>query len=303
MPPRKAKQSEKLEKEANEMESIMAMLREQIDEERAKVQPKSGTRWAAAAEGPIGKIDTKGAFAKKLLSKKKTPPTQSPKKSPKKSMIPVRRIPKENHPQQPPEQPRKIEIVVEPQGGKLWGNVMVDSEIQPDNTTNQGGSLWGPHPDEKEEAKQFQEELKRIRSDEQTKNNEEEEEIPPNGSGGALWGPHPDEKEETKQFQEELKRIRSDEQTKNNEEEEENPPIGSGGALWGPHPDEEAENLEFQKEIARIRGVKNPPPKSQSVTANIVTTKHLNPTSFTYFDLLMNRDILTDETQLKKRDK
>jgi hypothetical protein len=169
------------------MESIMAMLRGQIDEERAKVQPKA-PRWAAAAEGPISKFDAHGDLARKILSKKK--PASSAAQTP---------PPERSSPRRTAVAPRPIEIVVEPQAGKLWGEY-TDSGLQPDDGAPRGGSLWGPPPNEEDNARLFQEEVSKIR----------EEEGEPVLAGGALWGPPPDEVEEQMKFQREVARLRGE---------------------------------------------------------------------------------------------
>jgi hypothetical protein len=164
MPPRPPKKAahDRLESEVSEMESIMAMLRGQIDEERAKVQPNR-TRWAAAADGPITKFDSHGELARKILSKKK--PCSSAQNaapaSPRRPALPV-------------------EVTVEPQGGRLWGQY-ADSSLQPESDESAGGSLWGEHPNEEV-----------------------------NAPGGALWGPPPDELEEQMKFQREVSRLRGE---------------------------------------------------------------------------------------------
>lgn len=320
MPPKKVpakKQSEILEEEAKKMESIMSMLRGQIAEEKAKVQPKSnGPRWAAAAEGPIGKFDSHGKLARQILSKK--PQKNKGSESSQSSTRPTPRSQSERADEStadrgknvsatsssslsskyrpPPQQKTKkgnIEIVVEPQGGKLWGNYMADSSTQPDNQS--GGALWG--------------------------NKTTDSSVQPEGpsSGGSLWGPHPDEQADKASFQEELKRIRSssrnstattstENDTKNDANENSDlPPIGAGGALWGPPPDEQLEQQKFQREIARFRGEPIPPPEEQKtesesacVGGNIVQKKTINPSGFTYFDRLVTKDILSGEPVIQR---
>lgn len=294
MPPKKApqkKQSQILEEEANKMESIMAMLRGQIEEERAKVQPKStGTRWAAAAAGPIGKFDSHGALARQILSKKQQKKPMSPNNSSPnsaKTSTPRSQSEKSATPTAitPPKQPKpsgKIEIVVEPQGGKLWGNYMADSSTQPDEGA--GGALWGSRTTETS-----------VQPDDQPR-------------GGSLWGPHPDEQAENLKFKQELQKIRADNaaSTNNtdirNDEDKTLPPIGAGSALWGPPPDEALEQQKFQREIARFRGETVEPieapavnTESASVGGNLVQKKSINPSGFTYFDRLVTKDILSGE--------
>jgi hypothetical protein len=168
------KTNEILESEANQMESIMAMLRSQIDEERAKVRP-AGSRWTAGAEGPIGKFDAHGDLARRILSKKRRPTAKdaSPRRRPDST----------------------IDVVVEPQGGRLWGQ-FPDSSVQPDGPAH-GGSLSCAMPDEAED-------VTRVGGND----HEEEEEQPP--TGGALWGPPPDEAEEQLEFQREVARLRGE---------------------------------------------------------------------------------------------
>jgi hypothetical protein len=177
------------------MESIMAMLRGQIDEERAKVQPNR-SRWAAAAEGPISKFDAHGDLARKILAKKK--PASSAAQAPPKDASP-RRVPTKATP--PIQSP--IEIIVEPQAGKLWGQY-TDSGLQPDDGEPRGGSLWGAPPDEAENARLFQEQVAALRGE------QEHEEEEPALSGGALWGPPPNEMEEQRKFQREVARFRGE---------------------------------------------------------------------------------------------
>ena len=283
MPPRKAplKQSELLEKEAKEMESIMQMLRGQIDEERAKVQPK-GPRWAAAAEGPIGKFDPHGPLARKILAKKK--PTQAPAqtesgttathRSPRpKQTIEHTKSDTETSPPPAPKtfQTRRVEVVVEPQGGKLWGNYC-DSEVQPEEPPK-GGSLWGPPPDEAAEQAKFKEEVARLRGEKTTVSS---------GSGAGTTT------------------VSSGADAPKAEEESDLPPIGAGGALWGPPPDEIEEQMKFQRIVARMRGEEVPqaamPAHGDQVAsetnAKLVERKKAPPTAFTYFDMLMNKDVL-----------
>jgi hypothetical protein len=193
MPARPAKipASERLETEVTEMESIMAMLRGQFDDARAKVQPK-GSRWAAAAEGPISKFDAHGELARKILAKKKPASSAAP-------------TPPPSHPS--PRSPAVLapaatEIVVEPQAGKLWGQY-TDSGLQPDEDAARGGSLWGASPNETDNARLFQEQLARIRG-------QLEDEVEQAPAGGGLWGPHPDELEEQMKFQREVARLRGE---------------------------------------------------------------------------------------------
>lgn len=285
MPPRKAppKQSELLEQEAKEMESIMAMLRSQIDEERAKVQPK-GTRWAAAAEGPAGHFDPYGPLARKILAKKKpqqtkkepeAPPQGSPKtKSPR---SPPRTIDttKSDSSTEPIEAPktRKIEVVVEPQGGKLWGNYC-DSSCQPEDAPK-GGSLWGPPPDEAAEQAKFREEVAKLRGEKTTVSS---------GSGPSATATT----------------------TASGDDQEDLPPIGAGGALWGPPPDEIEEQMKFQRIVAKMRGEEMPPPPpadqvASETSAKLVERKKTEPTAFTYFDMLMNKDVLDGSRVVEKK--
>lgn len=262
MPARKAppKRSEILEKEANQMESLMAMLRGQIDEERAKVKPKGQTHWVAAGDGPMGKVDPHGAFARKVLSKKKTPaaPAQSDAtKSPRAKPAPQKPV-EQPQPAQPAQPTKRVEIVVEPQGGKLWGNYC-DSSCQPQEDESQGGSLWGPPPDEAAEQRKFQEELARLRGE-----------------------------------------------TVNTETREEDvPPIVAGGALWGAPPDEQEEQRKFQMAVAKLRGETiQPEPvenESNGVGANLVERKKIEPTAFTYFDMLMNKDVMDGSRVVDKK--
>lgn len=281
MPPKKAttntrkKTVKDLENEASEMESCMEMLRKQIEEEREKVK---GPRWAAAAEGPISKFDPHGQLARKILSKKKEggtqrrehspriqPPMTDPKNSPPRphSEITDPRI--ANNVPPPKLQPRKIDIVVEPQGGALWGNYC-DSSVQPDvdEGSPKGGSLWGPPPNEAEESAKFQEEISKLRGEQSRSNKVDSSNVP-------------DEEPEP-------------------EPEPELPPSGGGGALWGPPPDEQEEQLKFQREVAKFRG--EPPPsfdvsvEDNGTAANLVSKNKMAPTAFTYFDKLVTRDIL-----------
>jgi hypothetical protein len=176
--------NERLQSDVTEMESIMAMLRGQIDEERAKVQPNR-PRWAAAAEGPITKFDAHGELARKILSKKKPAAQPAP--------------PPQQSPRRPPaaeSSPQPIEVIVEPQCGKLWGQ-HTDAGLQPAASAPPGGSLWGLPPDEEENARLFQEEVSAIRGEQEEK-------------GGALWGPPPDELEEQMKFQREVARLRGE---------------------------------------------------------------------------------------------
>lgn len=262
MPARKAppKKSEILEKEANQMESLMAMLRGQIDEERAKVKPKGQPHWVAAGDGPMGKVDPHGAFARKVLAKKKPPAapaqpdtTKSPRAKPapqKPAEVAVAAPP-------PSQTTKRVEIVVEPQGGKLWGNYC-DSSCQQEEEPR-GGSLWGPPPDEAAEARKFQEEIARLRG----------------------------------------------ETVKTEPQEEDVPPIGAGGALWGAPPDEQEEQKKFQMAVARLRGETVAPPapenESNGVGANLVERKKIEPTAFTYFDMLMNKDVMDGSRVVDKK--
>lgn len=324
MPPKKVpakKQSEILEEEAKKMESIMSMLRGQIAEEKAKVQPKSnGSRWAAAAEGPMGKFDSHGKLARQILSKK--PPkskggdSQSPARPPPRSQseradnssagtgrntstTSSSSLSSKYRPPPPKGKKGNVEIVVEPQGGKLWGTYMADNSTQPEEGS--GGALWG--------------------------NKTTDSSVQPDGpsTGGSLWGPHPDEKEDSKSFQEELKRIRSSSRNSTSastttsttttstesdikkNDDQDLPPIGAGGALWGPPPDEQLEQQKFQREIARFRGEPVPPPveskaenESACVGGNIIQKKAINPTGFTYFDRLVTKDILSGEPVIQQ---
>ena len=333
MPPKKVqakKQSELLEEETRKMESIMSMLRGQIEEEKAKVQPK-GSRWAAAAEGPMGKFDSHGKLARQILSKKQ--PKNKGSDSSQSSTRPSARSQSErgddtkpgskrnisatsssslsskySRPPPPKGKKEKIEIVVEPQGGKLWGTYMADNSTQPEEGS--GGALWG--------------------------NRTTDSSVQPDGppTGGSLWGPHPDEQADSKSFQEELKRIRSTSRNSTsttattsttstttttssengninqNTDDKDLPPIGAGGALWGPPPDEQLESQKFQREVARFRGEPVPPPpeaktenESISVGGNLVQKKNINPTGFTYFDRLVTKDILSGEPVIQQKGK
>lgn len=289
MPPRKAppKQSELLEKEAKEMESIMAMLRSQIDEERAKVQPK-GTRWAAAAEGPTGKFDPYGPLARKILAKKKPQPAQSapespPQASPERSPKPQKTVEhtKSDSSTEPIDtsspKTRKIEVVVEPQGGKLWGNYC-DSSCQPEDAPK-GGSLWGPPPDEAAESAKFREEVAKLRGQKTTVSS---------GSGPST-----------------TVSSGSGPATSTTETQDDLPPIGAGGALWGPPPNEVEEQMKFQRIVAKMRGEDLPPAPADQVasetSAKLVECKKTEPTAFTYFDMLMNKDVLDGSRVVDKK--
>ncbi|KAK8870428.1 hypothetical protein M9Y10_008310 [Tritrichomonas musculus] len=325
MPPKKVparKQSEILEEEAKKMESIMSMLRGQIEEERAKVQP-SGQRWAAAAEGPMGRFDSHGKLARQILSKK--PPKKQGSESSQSSTRSTPRPQSEKTSEsggngrvisttsssslsaktrKPPTtktKKGKIDVVVEPQGGKLWGTYMADSSVQPDEGS--GGALWG--------------------------NRNTDTSVQPDGppTGGSLWGPHPDEQADNLKFQEELQRIRSSSrnstktstatsaassststEVKTSNNDPDLPPIGAGGALWGPPPDEQLEQQKFQREIARFRGEPVPPPpsakvdnESTAVGGNLIQKKTINPSGFTYFDRLVTKDILSGEPVIQQQ--
>jgi hypothetical protein len=180
--------NERLQNDVTEMESIMAMLRGQIDEERAKVQPNR-PRWAAAAEGPISKFDAHGELARKILSKKK----------PSSAAGPAAALPRQSPRRAPAAAPpHSIEVIVEPQCGQLWGQHS-DAGLQPDGGPP-GGSLWGLAPDEEENARLFQEEVALIRGADPQ----------PEPAGGALWGPPPNELEEQMKFQREVARLRGE---------------------------------------------------------------------------------------------
>jgi hypothetical protein len=249
------KQNELLEKETEKMEALMAMLRGQIDEERAKVQA-AGPRWAAAAEGPMTKFDPHGPLARKILAKRQTP--KSPTSDPPARVLREAPRPKSGSSSAEPKQKGKVEIIVEPQAGKLWGNY-ADTAIEADGE-GEGGSLWGTAPDEAEEARKFQEEIARLRGRSQSSTQGAEVEEPPL------------------------------------------PPPGSGGALWGPPPNELEEQVKFQKEVARFRGepqkVDSPMAEDQGVGGKIVEKKKKPPTGFTYFDKLVEKDILDGTSHL-----
>ena len=103
------------------------------------------------------------------------------------------------------------------------------------------------------------------------------------------------------QFEAHLQRVQSETSP---DEERPLPPPGSGGALWGPPPDENEERLKFQQEIERLRGRNNltlPEPNAPILkTDGEVSTEEIDnsaksklpPTAFTYFDMLVNRDIM-----------
>ena len=288
MPPKRVpakKQSELLEEETKKMENIMAMLRGQIEEERAKVQStKGGTRWAAAAEGPIGKFDSHGALARQILSKKTAKKTSenspsSRSKSEKAS---------ENAPVSPPPATSSssldasrakrtkgnVEVVVEPQGGKLWGPYMDDEALKLQQQQG-GGALWG---------------------NKKSDSGAQPDEAP---RGGSLWGPPPDESAERLKFQEEVAKFRGQGKTSTSscDDDPNLPPIGAGGALWGPPPNEFEEQMKFQREVARLRGntqLPEPikPTESEGTGANLVQKKNMDPSGFTYFDRLVTKNIL-----------
>ena len=282
MPPRTSKipkKSKALEKDVNEMEELVKMLRSQIDEEKAKVN--KGHHWAAGAEGPITKFDPHSKFARNLIHKKKEKNSSRSEKAetPKEEKAPAPPPEPKRVEPLPPQQPkvnpgpkRRVEIIVEPQKGALWGH---NSEIgvSPDDESldeyPSGGALWGPLPDEAEERKKFQEEINKIRGDnapkpvEEEKDKEESEEAPLPKNGGALWGPHPDEEKEAEKFQRAIRKFRGEDVTS------------------FPMPEE------VSKESAAIDSIQ--PQKSD-----------IKPTNFTYFDMLVNKDILDDTRFIDK---
>jgi hypothetical protein len=184
------------------MESIMSMLRGQIDEERAKVRPQH-SRWVAGGEGPLGGFDPHGPLARKILSKKKQqPPAAAAPTS--KYVTPRRRAQSEAS-----TDPHHVDVVVEPQCGALWGNCTDSDRLPPESSG--GGALWGAPPDEREEARKFQAELARLRGQPPPETEDiEADESETVSNGGALWGPLPDEAEEAKKFQREVARIRGE---------------------------------------------------------------------------------------------
>ncbi|EAX88767.1 hypothetical protein TVAG_477700 [Trichomonas vaginalis G3] len=300
MPPRQSKipkRSEKLENDVNEMEKVMKMLRSQIDEERAKVN--QGPHWVAGAEGPITKFDPHSQFARNIIRKKKPAAKDATKKDSQRNS--ARSAQKEEPPQElkpsQPEEPvqpekispkkRKVEIVVEKQAGALWGYnhemgiSPMDNDEEEDMPRSGGGALWGPPPDERENAKAFQEELQRQRA-----------------------GRNAEQPKQTEN------------QIQNQDEEETNPPPKKGGALWGPPPDEEAEAEKFRRAVEKFRGGSDqkvdenglPIPvaveKSSSGAEPMAPTNlrpQPKPTGFTYFDMLVNKDILDDVRYIDKQ--
>ena len=207
MPPRKKSSATKqLETETEKMASVLKMLQSQIEEERAKVQPGNRPKWASAAEGPSGKFDPHGPLAKKILRQKRIDAAKAKKaaesaeqaqpQEPQPISAPIVHEPEPEAIHSPRQ--RKIEVIVEPQGGKLWGQY-ADTSIGPEES---GGSLWGPHPDEAMERAQFQEEVAKLRQE------SKQEEIP---KGGALWGAPPDMEAETERFKREVAKIRGEE--------------------------------------------------------------------------------------------
>lgn len=282
MSPPKRKQptkSEMLAQDVNKMEDVMKMLRSQIDEERAKVHCE-GPRWAAGAEGPI-KIDSHGKFARKILSKKKPGSATTQKKptvKPPTEPAPTRQViqPEENMPKKPSPKRPHVEIVVEKQGGALWGNVPMN--VDDAMPVEGGGALWGPLPPE---AREY--------IDMQNTNNEEEEEYqnethiaPQSASRTVVYSTSSADAEEP----EEIPR-----------------PSGGGGALWGPHPDESAESEKFQKILSKMRGEEPkefPVPETVETSETVVEArpeivpKKIAPSGFTYFDMLVTKDIIDD---------
>lgn len=174
-PPKKSLQ---LEEETNKMENFVNQLKLQIEEERAKVNLTTGTRWAAAAEGPISKFDPHGTLAKNILRKKRSPRNTSTVET---------RVQAVNMDVESETFEREIyrptEVIVEPQSGALWGE-FTDTSLQSDQ---QGGALWN-FPTQNKDS--------------------QESNLPPIGAGGSLWGPPPNEEDETRKFQEEVDRIR-----------------------------------------------------------------------------------------------
>lgn len=272
----------------------MKMLRSQIDEERAKVN--NGPHWAAGAEGPITKFDPHSQFARNIIKKKKPAPKETTKKDSQRNSARSAQQVEPPTPEMKPVQPsepiqpekvspkkRKVEIVVEKQAGALWG-YNHDVGITPGNDDDDedvprqgGGALWGPPPDERENAKAFQEELQRQRSErkaEQKQTVEEEEaendSPPPPKQGGALWGPPPDEKAEAEKFRKAVERIRGGDQK-----------VDENGI---PLP------IEVEKTSAAADASTRPEQRPQP-----------KPTGFTYFDMLVNKDIMDDVRYIDKQ--
>ena len=310
MPPKSKipKRSKALEKDVNEMEAVMKMLRSQIDEERAKVQ--AGPHWAAGAEGPIHKFDPHSKFARNLISKKKSGQTSKPdsSRSNRSEKTASRAEIQEKPVQPPPKEPdmpkdsvspktRKVEIIVEPQRGALWGhNMEVGIGPNDDDEGGQGyggsgGALWGPPPDEAEERKKFQEELNKIRGNNNSSSNEQNAPAQPVSN-----------KVDSSNM--------PDEQNKADDDDMPKPVPGGGGALWGPHPDEAKESEKFQRAVRRFRGedvTEFPMPEETEMASSSVGNEGqskpspLKPTGFTYFDMLVNKDIMDDTRFIDKK--
>lgn len=275
MPPKSSKvpkRSQILEEEAKKMEDVVKMLRSQIDEAKATVN--QGPRWAAAAEGPI-KFDSNSEFARKILSKKKSndvDATQNPKQNQKKQedstsaqeAIVSKVRPPANSANGTPSQPRrKVEVIVEKQGGALWGQFSDNSlavDYDEDGNPIGGGALWGTN----QEAEALKLEMAEKMLDQKpTMIDNVPDPIPVPGGGGALWGPNPDENKEAQKFKEAVNKIRA------------NNHIDSF-----PLPERPEKPNVVEVEIG---GENYKPP---------VITEKLQPSNFTYFDMLNNRDIL-----------
>ena len=314
MPPKSKipKRSKALEKDVNEMEAVMKMLRSQIDEERAKVQ--AGPHWAAGAEGPIHKFDPHSKFARNLISKKKSGQNSKldSSRSNRSEKAPSKAENIEKPVQPPPKEPnvpkdsvspktRKVEIIVEPQRGALWGHNMEVGIGADDDDENGGanggggGALWGPPPDEAEERKRFQEELNKIRGANAAADNQ----------GGDAPAAQPKAENVSN-------KVDSSNAPANQDEDDDMPkPVpGGGGALWGPHPDEAKESEKFQRAVRRFRGedvTEFPMPEETEMATSGVGSEGashpapLKPTGFTYFDMLVNKDIMDDTRFIDKK--
>jgi len=98
---------------------------------------------------------------------------------------------------------------------------------------------------------------------------------------GALWGVNP-----------EIRIPQHEEEEEINEEK--------GGLLWGSPPDETEESERFKKIVGKLRGE-----QPESVTQNTTSEtgpeikKKMEPTAFTYFDSLMNKNILDGTPYIK----
>lgn len=113
--------------------------------------------------------------------------------------------------------------------------------------------------------------------------------------GGSLWGKYEEPETDLKGGKLWGEEIQINPQKV---EEKELPPIGAGGSLWGPRINEEDERKKFQEEIWKVRGVESSKNASSTTSAGVsgqvIIKEKLPPQNFTYFYLLINKDILDD---------